>query len=103
MEVRETEIPGLKVVEPKVFGDARGYFFESYSAERYRDAGIPVQFVQDNVSYSRRDILRGLHFQSPGAQGKLVSVLLGEVFDVAVDVRYGSPSFGKWFGLHLNA
>ncbi len=102
MEVIETEIPGLRVVQPKVFGDARGFFFESYSAERYRQAGIEATFVQDNVSYSRRGILRGLHFQNPGSQGKLVSVLQGEVFDVAVDVRHGSPTFGKWYGLHLN-
>jgi dTDP-4-dehydrorhamnose 3,5-epimerase len=102
MEVKDTEIPGLKIIQPKVFGDSRGFFFESYSADRYRKAGIEAQFVQDNVSYSRRGILRGLHFQNPGAQGKLVSVLKGEVFDVAVDVRVGSPTFGKWLSLLLN-
>lgn len=102
MDVKETEIPGLKIVEPKVFGDARGYFLETYSARRYADAGISQNFVQDNISFSGRGILRGLHFQNPGVQGKLVTVLQGEVFDVAVDIRHGSPTFGKWFGLFLN-
>ena len=102
MEVKETEIPGLRIIQPKVFGDARGFFFESYSAERYRQIGVDATFLQDNVSFSRRGILRGLHFQNPGAQGKLVQVLQGEVFDVAVDVRKGSKTFGKWFGLFLN-
>jgi dTDP-4-dehydrorhamnose 3,5-epimerase len=102
MDVKETEIPGLKIVEPKVFGDARGYFLETYSARRYADAGISQNFVQDNMSFSGRGILRGLHFQNPGTQGKLVTVLQGEVFDVAVDIRHGSPTFGKWFGLFLN-
>ncbi len=102
MDIIETEIPGLKIVQPKVFGDARGYFLETYSARRYLDAGIPVQFVQDNLSFSSRGILRGLHFQNPGAQGKLVSVLMGEVYDVAVDMRYGSSTFGKWVGVKLD-
>lgn len=102
MELMETPIPGLKLIQPKVFGDDRGYFLETYSAQRYLDAGMPAQFVQDNLSYSSKGILRGLHFQNPGAQGKLVTVLQGEVFDVAVDIRYGSPTFGKWFGLFLN-
>jgi dTDP-4-dehydrorhamnose 3,5-epimerase len=102
MELMETPIPGLIVIQPKVFGDERGYFLETYSLARYEQAGIAGCFVQDNVSYSSRGILRGLHFQNPGAQGKLVTVLQGEVFDVAVDVRYGSPTFGKWYGLLLN-
>lgn len=102
MDIIETEIPDLKIIQPKIFGDARGYFLETYSARRYIEAGIPTQFVQDNLSYSSRGILRGLHFQNPGAQGKLVSVISGEVFDVAVDMRYGSPTFGKWVGVKLN-
>lgn len=102
MDVIETSLPGLKIIQPKIFGDTRGYFLETYSAQRYMDAGIPGKFVQDNVSFSARGILRGLHFQNPGFQGKLVTVLQGEVFDVAVDVRHNSPTFGKWFGLYLN-
>jgi dTDP-4-dehydrorhamnose 3,5-epimerase len=86
------------VVEPRAFGDARGYFLEAFHAARYADAGLPAAFVQDNVSLSRRGVLRGLHLQHPNAQGKLVSVLRGEVFDVAVDVRVGSPTFGRWVG-----
>jgi dTDP-4-dehydrorhamnose 3,5-epimerase len=103
MDVKDLELPGLKIVQPKVFGDARGFFLETYSAQRYREAGIEQSFVQDNISFSSRGILRGLHFQKPGTQGKLVSVLMGEVFDVAVDIRVGSPTFGKWFGLLLNS
>jgi len=103
MDIMETEIPGLKIIQPKIFGDPRGFFFESYNAERYAALGISNKFVQDNVSFSTQGILRGLHFQNPGSQGKLVSVLQGEVFDVAVDVRQGSPTFGKWFGLYLNS
>jgi dTDP-4-dehydrorhamnose 3,5-epimerase len=102
MVITETEIPGLKVIKPKVFGDSRGFFLETYSERRYHEAGIPAKFVQDNLSFSARGILRGLHFQNPGAQGKLVTVVQGEVFDVAVDVRQGSPTFGKWFGIYLN-
>jgi dTDP-4-dehydrorhamnose 3,5-epimerase len=105
MELTETEtpIPGLKIIQPKVFGDARGFFLETYSSERYRNIGLPENFVQDNLSYSSQGILRGLHFQNPGAQGKLVTVLQGEVFDVAVDVRWGSPTFGRWYGIYLSA
>lgn len=102
MNVIKTEIPGVLIIEPKVFGDARGYFFESYSKQRYQEAGIPGEFVQDNVSFSARGVLRGLHFQNPNAQGKLVSAPMGEVFDVAVDIRLGSPTFGKWVGVHLS-
>lgn len=99
----ETEIPGVIIVEPKVFGDARGFFMETFSAQRYQDADIPGPFVQDNVSFSQKGVLRGLHFQNPNPQGKLVEVLIGEVFDVAVDIRLGSPTFGKWVGVTLSA
>lgn len=102
MKVIDTEIPGLKIIEPKVFGDGRGFFMETYSMRRYAEAGIPNNFVQDNISLSAKGILRGLHFQQPQSQGKLVTVLLGEVYDVAVDVRHGSPTFGRWFGIYLN-
>jgi dTDP-4-dehydrorhamnose 3,5-epimerase len=91
------------ILEPSVFGDARGFFVESYQRERYRDAGISGEFVQDNFSMSRRGTLRGLHFQNPNAQGKLVSVWQGEVWDVAVDLRRDSASFGRWIGVSLSA
>ena len=103
MKVTPLAIPEVLLVEPAVFGDARGYFLESFSARRYAEAGIPGPFVQDNVSRSRRGVLRGLHLQHPHGQGKLVSVLEGEVFDVAVDVRAGSPTFGRWVGEYLSA
>lgn len=103
MKVTPLEIPEVLLVEPKVFGDARGYFFESYHEARYRDAGIPGPFVQDNVSRSGRGVLRGLHLQHPRDQGKLVQVLEGEVLDVAVDVRVGSKTFGKWVSATLSA
>lgn len=103
MNVIETELPGVLLLEPKVFGDARGFFMETYHSKRYRDAGIREEFVQDNLSFSAKGVLRGLHFQKPNAQGKLVYVLQGEVFDVAVDIRKGSPQFGKWFGKVLSA
>jgi dTDP-4-dehydrorhamnose 3,5-epimerase len=102
MNVIETEIPGVKIVEPKVFRDNRGFFLESYSGRRYESLGIPANFVQDNISFSTRGILRGLHFQNPGTQGKLAFVLQGEVFDVVVDVRLDSPTFGRSFGIYLN-
>lgn len=102
MDVIETDIPGLKIFLPKVFSDSRGFFLETYSAKKYSERGVPEAFVQDNVSSSSHGILRGLHFQNPGSQGKLVTVLQGEVFDVAVDMRRGSPTFGKWHGLFLN-
>ena len=102
MEVHDTELPGVVLLEPRVFGDERGYFLETWQAERYREAGIPGPFVQDNLSFSQHGILRGLHFQHPGAQGKLVQVLQGEVFDVAVDIRRGSPHFGRWTGRYLS-
>jgi dTDP-4-dehydrorhamnose 3,5-epimerase len=103
MNVIRCPISGLLTIEPKVFGDARGFFMETWNRERYREAGLDWNFVQDNVSLSRRGILRGLHFQNPAPQGKLVFVLQGEVFDVAVDIRRSSPTFGKWHGLVLSA
>jgi len=102
VKVVELDIPGVLLLKPKLFGDARGFFFESYNAERYAEAGIPLEFVQDNISRSKKGILRGLHFQEPQAQGKLVQVLAGAVFDVAVDIRKGSPTFGRWVGAELN-
>jgi dTDP-4-dehydrorhamnose 3,5-epimerase len=103
VKVTATALPEVLLVEPTIFGDARGYFFEAYSAKRYADAGIAATFVQDNVSLSQRGVLRGLHFQHPHGQGKLVGVLRGEVFDVAVDVRRGSPRFGRWVGECLSS
>ena len=103
MKVQPTRIPGLLIIEPAVHGDERGFFMESYSRDRYAEAGLPREFVQDNVSLSARGILRGLHLQHPNDQGKLCSVLDGEVFDVAVDVRVGSPTFGQWEGVTLSS
>ena len=100
--VETCEIPGLKIITPKVLGDARGYFFESYQYEDYKAAGIDEVFVQDNQSASRRGVLRGLHFQIEHPQAKLVRVLWGEVFDVAVDIREGSPTYGQWHGVLLS-
>ena len=97
------ELPELLLFEPRVHRDARGSFAELYVAERYAEAGLHASFVQDNVSFSHRHVLRGLHFQHPHGQGKLVAVLAGEVFDVAVDVRVGSPTFGKWAAYSLSA
>jgi dTDP-4-dehydrorhamnose 3,5-epimerase len=103
MNIISGELPGLMVFEPRVFGDARGFFFESWNQRRYAEAGIEEAFVQDNLSFSRHGILRGLHFQNPNAQGKLVQVLQGEVFDVAVDLRRSSPTFGRWETAVLSA
>lgn len=103
MKVTPQEIADILLIEPAVFGDERGYFKETFHADRYRESGMPLAFVQDNVSRSARGILRGLHLQNPHGQGKLVQVLEGEVFDVAVDVRVGSPTFGKWVGATLSA
>ena len=96
MKVIETALPGALVLEPQVFGDARGFFYESYNEAKYRAAGVDHRFVQSNVSRSARGVLRGLHYQWPNPQGKLVSVLEGEVWDVAVDIRRDSPHFGRW-------
>jgi dTDP-4-dehydrorhamnose 3,5-epimerase len=102
MNVVKTTLPGVLIIEPNIFGDARGFFMETFRAERYADAGIPGPFVQDNLSRSARGVLRGLHLQNPGPQGKLVSVLKGRVRDVAVDVRRGSPHFGKHVSVELS-
>jgi dTDP-4-dehydrorhamnose 3,5-epimerase len=103
MNVLDTSLPGVLIIEPKVFGDDRGFFFESWNVRAFRAAGIDVGFVQDNHSRSARNVLRGLHYQIQHAQGKLVRVIAGEVFDVAVDLRRSSPTFGKWEGVTLSA
>lgn len=103
MKIIETRLPGCVVVEPKVFGDDRGWFYESFNAARFGEAGLPTAFVQANVSRSARGVLRGLHYQWPNPQGKFVSVLQGEVWDVAVDIRQGSPTFGEWAAVVLSA
>ena len=103
MRVFTTPLSGVLVIEPTVFEDARGFFFESYHYKRYVEHGITATFVQDNHSRSVRNTLRGLHYQVNPGQGKLVRVVVGEVFDVAVDIRFGSPTFGKWFGTFLSA
>jgi len=102
MKVIETAIPGVLLIQPRVFGDPRGFFMESWQRERYAAHGLPAEFVQDNLAASGRGVLRGLHLQHPYAQGKLVQVIQGEVFDVAVDLRHGSPWFGRWVGVHLS-
>lgn len=102
MRIIETQLPDVLLIEPKVFGDHRGFFLETYHQARYRDAGIAMTFVQDNHSRSRRGVLRGLHYQLEQPQGKLVSVMCGQVFDVAVDIRRGSPNFGRWAGVVLD-
>jgi dTDP-4-dehydrorhamnose 3,5-epimerase len=102
MEIIETNLNGLLVIKPKVFEDERGYFFESYNYQLFKQAGLDFNFVQDNQSLSQTGVLRGLHFQNnPNAQGKLVRVISGSVFDVAVDIRKKSPTYGQWFGLEL--
>jgi len=103
VELKTTVIPGALIIDPRVFGDDRGFFYETWNLRRYRDAGISEDFVQDNLSYSQHGVLRGLHVQDPNAQGKLVQVLQGEVFDVAVDIRGGSPAYGKWVGVQLSS
>jgi dTDP-4-dehydrorhamnose 3,5-epimerase len=103
MKTTPMSLPEVLLVEPQRFGDARGYFLETWREERYAALGINLPFVQDNLSRSARGILRGLHLQHPNDQGKLVYVIEGEVFDVAVDVRVGSPNFGKWTGVLLSS
>ena len=104
MNVIDTAIPDVKIIEPKVFGDARGFFYESFNDRAFAEGtGVNVQFVQDNHSKSARNVLRGLHYQLQQAQGKLVRVVQGEVWDVAVDIRRSSPTFGKWVGVILSA
>jgi dTDP-4-dehydrorhamnose 3,5-epimerase len=102
MDIHSTELDGAVIIHPRVFSDQRGFFMESYHRPRYAEAGIDTEFVQDNLSRSTRGTLRGLHFQIEFPQAKLVQVLEGEVFDVAVDLRTGSPTFGRWTGARLS-
>jgi len=103
MNVVSAELPGVLVIEPRVFGDERGFFYESWNARVFEEAGIGARFVQDNHSLSQRGILRGLHYQIERPQGKLVRAVAGEIFDVAVDIRRSSPAFGRWTGHRLSA
>lgn len=103
MKVIGSSLPGPLIIDPRVFGDARGYFYESYHQAKFEALGINTRFVQSNVSRSARSVLRGLHYQWPNPQGKLVSVLHGEVYDVAVDIRRGSPTFGQWTAVILTS
>lgn len=103
MKIIETSLSGCKIIEPAVFGDDRGFFYETWNAARFSEHGLPSSFVQSNVSSSSKRVLRGLHYQWPRPQGKLVSVLEGEVYDVAVDIRRGSPTFGQWASVVLSA
>ncbi len=103
MKIVESALPDVLIVEPDIFADARGAFLETFHGAKYAEGGIQGPFVQDNFAVSRRGVLRGLHYQSPHAQGKLVSVTEGTVFDVAVDIRKGSPTFGRWVGIELSA
>jgi dTDP-4-dehydrorhamnose 3,5-epimerase len=103
VKIVECEIPGPLIIEPRVFGDERGFFFESWNADSFAGVGLDLTFVQDNQSRSQKGVLRGMHFQNPGAQGKLVRVTRGAVFDVVVDLRRSSPTFGKWTGVTLSA
>lgn len=102
MNVVETGIEGLLVIEPQVFGDDRGFFMETFQSRKFAEYGLPIGFVQDNHSRSNRGILRGLHIQTQNTQGKLVRVISGEVYDVAVDLRKGSPTYGQWRGVYLS-
>ena len=103
MTVHELKLPGLLLFTPDVYGDDRGFFLETWNAARYREHGLDAGFVQDNVSYSTHGVLRGLHYQDPHPQGKLVMVLRGEIFDVAVDIREDAATFGTWEGMTLSA
>ncbi len=104
MKITPTSLPEILVIEPQVFGDSRGFFYESFNARKFAElTGVQAEFVQDNHSKSGKNILRGLHYQIQQAQGKLVRVVSGEVFDVAVDIRKSSPNFGKWVGVNLSA
>jgi dTDP-4-dehydrorhamnose 3,5-epimerase len=102
LRVVDTDLPDVKVIEPKVWGDERGFFYESWNAERFAEAGLAATFVQDNHSRSARGVLRGLHYQVQQPQGKLVRVVRGAAFDVVVDLRRSSPSFGRWTGVELS-
>lgn len=103
MKVIASSLPGVCIIEPQVHGDERGFFLESYHEQRYRECGIDMAFVQDNISFSVQHTLRGLHYQYPRQQAKLVQVLQGEIFDVAVDIRRGSPTWGQWTGIVISA
>lgn len=103
MNVIETRLAGVQIIEPKVFRDERGFFVESWNRDRYAALGLDLPFVQDNVSFSGKGVLRGLHYQQPTPQAKLISVLQGSVYDVAVDLRLGSPTFGEWVGVELSS
>ena len=103
MQVIETKLPGVLIIEPRVFEDRRGFFYESYNYREYAQRGIRDVFVQDNHSRSVKGVLRGLHYQTPPGQAKLVRVVVGEVFDVVVDIRWGSPTYGQWLGVWLSA
>ena len=103
MNIEPGPIEGIWIITPDVFRDTRGYFMETFRERRFAAAGIPSTFVQDNFSYSTRDTLRGLHFQNPSGQAKLIQTVQGEIFDVAVDIRTGSPTFGQWFGIRLTS
>jgi dTDP-4-dehydrorhamnose 3,5-epimerase len=103
VNIIETALPGVLIIEPRVFGDARGFFMETWNAGAFAAAGLDLAFVQDNHSRSQKGVLRGLHFQNPGPQGKLVRVTSGAVYDVAVDLRASSPTFGRWTGVELSA
>lgn len=102
MNITETTLPGVLIIEPRVFGDDRGFFMETYNAARFREHGLPETFVQDNHSRSARGVLRGLHYQLPNPQGKLVRAVRGSIFDVAVDIRRDSETFGRWVGVELS-
>lgn len=102
MKVETTKLEGVLLVTPQVFGDDRGFFMETYNQQKAEGLGLPVNFVQDNHSKSSKGVLRGLHYQSPQWQGKLVRTVQGEIFDVAVDIRAGSPTYGEWVGFYLN-
>lgn len=102
MKIVETDIPDLKIIEPRVFSDDRGYFLETWNAQSFSQAGLNCTFVQDNQSKSRRNVLRGLHYQIQSPQAKLVRVVTGAIYDVAVDLRRGSPTFGRWAGAELS-
>jgi dTDP-4-dehydrorhamnose 3,5-epimerase len=103
VKVTPLDLPEVRLVDLKIFGDVRGWFAETWQAERYAAAGIPSGFVQDNAARSQRGVLRGLHAQHPFGQGKLIQVLRGEIYDVAVDIRRGSPTFGRWVGMRLSS
>ena len=102
MKIEQTKLDGVLLVTPQVFEDDRGFFMETFNQQKAKDAGMPSEFVQDNHSKSSKGVLRGLHFQSPQWQGKLVRVVQGEIFDVAVDIRDGSSTYGQWVGVYLN-